>query len=305
VKVHSDLDVQALEARWGRAPGVRFAQSYNGQVVVLEAAGSKAVIALQGAQVLSWYPAGQSKDVLWLSPFAKLGTGKPVRGGIPVCWPWFGPHAGDPQKPAHGFVRAAPWRVAGSAASAVRSRLVLKFDTATLDPGLWPTRATAEIEITVGATLTVALSTDNLSSESIELTEALHTYLNVGDIAQVNVTGLEGRSYIDQTSGHTTKLQSGPIMIGSEVDRIYLDTADAVVVRDKQLGRKIKVSKAGSMSTVVWNPWIEKAQRLGDIGPDGHRQMLCIETANAAKNMVTLAPRVRHRIITELSVNKI
>ena len=300
-----DAGYQALEARWGRAPGVTFAEQFGGPVAILEAAGSTAVVALQGAQVLCWQRAADPAEVLWLSPVAKLGTGKAVRGGIPVCWPWFGPHPGDPAKPSHGFVRTAMWRVSGSAASASRARLVLNFDTAAADPALWPFHAQAEIDITVGDTLTVALSTDNLGPSPFDLTQALHTYLAVGGIAEVSITGLAGRRYIDQLSTGTRPVQAGAIHIDREIDRIYQASSGDVIVTDRSLGREIRVSKSGSLSTVVWNPGPGKAQQLGDMGEDGYRRMLCIETANAGDDVVTLASRARHRLVTELSVRRI
>jgi glucose-6-phosphate 1-epimerase len=298
-------DLQSLEARWGRAPGVRFENRYGGIVAVLEAAGSVAVVALQGAQVLSWRCAGHTENSLWLSPVAKLGTGKAVRGGVPVCWPWFGPHPAGAKKPAHGFVRAAVWRVTGSAAADGRARLVLSFAAGGIDPALWPSRAQAEIEITLTDKLTIALSTDNLSAQPFALTQALHTYLAVGDIADVSVAGLEGRTYIDQLDANVRRVQTDTIQFSGEVDRIYQSSPDDVIVTDRSLGREIRVSKSGSQSTVVWNPWIDKAQRLGDLGVEGHKHLLCIETANAGDDVVTLAPRARHRLVTELSVRSI
>jgi glucose-6-phosphate 1-epimerase len=303
-------DLAALEARWGRAPGfgtggVRFEQRYGGPVAVLEAAGSVAIVALQGAQVLSWQSPQSKEDVLWLSPVAKLGTGKAVRGGVPVCWPWFGPHPADAKKPAHGFVRAAHWRVAGSAASARRATLVLSFDAAMIDPTLWPSRASAELEITLAEALTISLSTTNLGDEPLALTQALHTYLAVGDIADISVSGFEDRTYIDQLDNHARRVQAGEISFQGEVDRIYQGAPGAVIVTDRNLGREIQVAKLGSQSTVVWNPWIEKAERLGDMGPEGYRRMLCIEAANAGDDVVTLAPNARHRLVTEISVKPI
>lgn len=298
-------DVRALEARFGRVPGVHFEMRFGGPVAVLSALGSTAVVALQGAQVLSWRAAGQNADTLWLSPQAQLGTGKAMRGGIPVCWPWFGPHRVDAAKPAHGFVRGVPWRVAGSAASATRARLVLSFDTAGIAPELWAPRASAEIEITVGETLMIALSTDNLSAQPFDVTQALHTYLAVGDIGGVAISGLDGRPYIDQLDPAAQCVQSGAITIEREVDRIYQATPDDVVVTDLSLQRETRVAKSGSLSTVIWNPWVEKAARLGDMGDAGHRRMVCVETANAGRDAVTLAARARHRLVTEISVRSL
>lgn len=303
-------DLSGLEARFGRAPGVRFENRFGGPVAVLDAAGSTAVVAIQGAQVLSWQRLRAPGEILWLSPVAKLGAGKAVRGGVPVCWPWFGPHPEDAKMPAHGFVRAAPWRVAGSAASARRATLVLIFDATAIDPALWPFRAAAEIEITLAETLTISLSTSNLGDETLPLTQALHTYLAVGDIADVSLSGLEDHTYVDQLDSGTRHVlgrhvQAGEIVVTSEVDRIYQGAPGTITVLDRSLGREIRVSNTGSRSTVIWNPWIEKAERLGDLGHDGYRRMLCVEAANAGDDVVRIAPRARHRLVTEISVRPI
>lgn len=298
-------DEGSLTARWGRAPGVSFAQVFGGTVAVLENASSRAIVALQGAQVLSWQKAGDAADVLWLSPLAQLGTSKAVRGGIPICWPWFGPHPSDAGKPAHGIVRASPWRVTGSAASEKYARLVLAFETGGASSDAWPHRAKAEVEITAGETLTVALSTDNLGKAPFAVTEALHTYLRIGDIGSVTISGLESRTYVDQLQAAKRFQQDSTIRIAAETDRVYLDTPDVVFVRDEALAREISVAKTGSQSTVVWNPWIEKAQRLGDLGDNGYRHMLCVETANAFDNAIPVEPRARHRMSTEISVRSL
>ena len=295
------VSLGALEARWGRTGAVHFAERYSGPVALLHAGGASACIALQGAQVLSYVPQGKS-DVLWLSPDAKLGTGRPVRGGVPVCWPWFGPHPTDASKSAHGFVRGRTWSVLGSAAAANRARLVLGFDAASARADDWPHRALAEIEITLADTLTISLSTENRGGGDLLLTQALHTYLSVGDIGAVSIDGLAGRPFIDQLAPGAMRSEQAPIQVACEMDRIYQESDGAVTVADTRLGRKIRVSKTGSRSTVVWNPWIGKSERLGDMGPDGYRHMLCIEAANTGNDAVTLARGERHRISTELTV---
>jgi glucose-6-phosphate 1-epimerase len=293
--------VQHLQDRWGKAQAVRFEDRFGGPVAVLNAAGGSAIVALQGAQVLSWQPAGTS-EVLWRSPTALLGTGKAVRGGVPVCWPWFGAHASDSKKPAHGFVRAAPWPVAASEADDQSARIAFTFDATAIDPALWPHKALARLEVWLAETLTITLSTHNCGDMPFMLGEALHTYLAVSDIANVETSGLEGRSYIDQLVPGSRPLQSGPITISAETDHIYLATPGTVTVRDSGLKREIAISKSGSRSTVVWNPGQDKAARLGDLGPEGYRKMLCVETANAADDCVELAPNQRHTLSATLAV---
>ncbi len=296
--------LDALEARWGRTGAISFAERYGGPVALLQAGGSTAVVALQGAQVLTYLPANHS-EVLWLSPVAKLGTGKAVRGGVPVCWPWFGPHPSDPTKPAHGFVRARLWSIAGSAAAKNRARLVLSYDATPQTVDGWPNRANAEIEITLSDTLTISLSTENRGAGSLEITQALHTYLAVGDIGAATIEGFEGQSYIDQINPGPLRRETALVGITGEIDRIYQDCDGPVVVTDQKGGRQIRVSKTGSRSTVLWNPGLDKCARLGDMGADGYRRMLCVEAANAGNDKVTLAPGERHRLTTEISVANI
>lgn len=304
----SSLNLDALEARWGRTGAVTFAERYGGPVALLQAGlqagGATAVVALQGAQVLSYVPPNQS-DVLWLSPVAKLGTGKAVRGGVPVCWPWFGPHPTDPAKSAHGFVRARPWSVTGSAAKSGRARLVLAYDASPKSQPDWPHRALAEIEITLAETLTISLSTENRGDNELVLTQALHTYLAVGDIGAVTIDGFVGQPFIDQLSPGPMRREHEPVTFKAEIDRIYQDSEGPVIVTDQKGARQIRVSKTGSRSTVIWNPWIGKSASLGDMGGDGYCHMLCVEAANAGNNSVTLASGERHRLTTELSVTKI
>ena len=298
------LSLGALEARWGRTDVVSFAERYGGPVALLQAGGASAVVALHGAQVLSYVPVNHS-EVLWLSPAAKLGTGKAVRGGVPVCWPWFGQHPSDPTKPAHGFARASPWTVTGSAAAKNRARIVLAFDApGTLQSG-WPHRAVAEIDITLSDSLTIALSTYNRGVNGLEITQALHTYLAVGDIGAVTIEGFSGTPYLDQLAPGAMQRDAGLVRVSSEIDRIYQACAGPAVVTDEKSARRIHVAKSGSRSTVLWNPGLDKCARLGDMGAEGYRHMICIEAANAGDDKVTLAPGERHRLTTELSATKI
>lgn len=298
-------DVNALEARFGRTGAVHFEQhALGGVVCVLTRQDARAIVALQGAQVLS-YETAAFGDLLWLSPVARLGTGKALRGGVPVCWPWFGPHPADAKKPAHGFVRTRTWRVAGSAASEEAARLILEFDFEKLPADLWPQRTSLQLEVTLGDTLSVALSTENRSRTPMELTGALHSYFRVRDVAAVSIHGLEGRPYIDQLAPGDLKCDPAPIVIRGETDRIYQEAAGPVSIVDAGLARRIEIASRGSRSCVVWNPGLEKAARLADMGPDGERHMLCVETANAGRDVVYLAPGARHRLVTQISAARL
>lgn len=286
-------DADKLNARFAAGDSVWFEERLGGCVANLRVADHTAVVSLQGAQVLSFVPRGLG-EVLWLSPVARLGAGKAVRGGIPVCWPWFGPHPHEDSKPAHGFVRARNWSVAEVAGDGDEARIALAFED--FDEALWPHKAALQLEVTLGETLRVALTTLNAGAAPFLLTQALHTYFRVGDIADVRVEGLEGSPYIDQLQAGRVCKSSRPIGIDAEVDRIYQDTADRVCVHDGAVGRVIEITKTGSRSTVVWNPWIEKSARLGDMGEDGYRRMVCVETANAGRDVVTLESGAHHTL---------
>ena len=148
----------------------------------------------------------------------------------------------------------------------------------------------------VGAKLTVSLTTSNQGDAPVEIGEALHTYLRIGDIGDIAITGLEGCAYLDKVDGAQRKTQAGAITCTGEVDRVYVNTAAACVIEDARLQRRVRIEKTGSASTVVWTPWAEKADKMGDFGPDGWRRMVCVESANAAENVVTVAPGQSHTL---------
>ncbi len=257
-------------------------------------------VALNGAHLMEWTPAGQS-PVLFLSPQAVLEPGSPIRGGIPVCWPWFGPHPDDETKPMHGMARHRPWTLQAVHESdeGVKLVFILCSDAATRE--LWPHDFEAHVTMLLGEKLDISLQTVNTGDSDFVLREALHTYLTVGDIAKVTVKGLDGAEYLDTVGERTQRQQSGDITFDREVDRQYVSTG-TVTVEDPALGRVLTIEKAGSGTTVVWNPWIEKSKRLGDLPDEAFHQFLCVEAANAGDAQVTLAPGEAHVIQTVIHV---
>ena len=273
-------------------------------VVEIENEFATAVISLQGAHILSWVPSGE-EDVIWLSADATFAMGKSVRGGVPICWPWFGAHESEACLPAHGFARTILWTVKQTQAlDNGETQILFQLDTSELDENIqamWPQATLAVYKITIGQTLTLELVSSNLSDEPLKLGQALHTYFNISDIEQTTVTGLEGKDYLDKTTGFERKTQIGEIIINQEVDRVYLQTADDVVVDDVK--RKVKIEKQGSLSTVVWNPWQKVADKMGDLGKEGYRHMLCIESSNAAEDVITIAPGESHTLRARYTIN--
>lgn len=293
----SSASLDSLNARFGIAGQVSFQAGSGGlDVVEVSNAHATARIALQGAHVMTWAPRGAA-PVIWLSGAAKFAPGKSIRGGVPICWPWFGPHATDAKLPGHGYARTVPWEVVKTEALADgATRLTFRLVESDATRAQWPHATEAQNIVTVGRTLDVELVTRNHDKTPVTIGDALHTYFHVSDIRQVAIRGLEGCPYLDKVDGGARKQQNGAVTIGAEVDRIYLDSSADCLIEDLGLKRRIRVSKRNSRSTVVWNPWAEKAARMGDFGDNGYLNMVCVESANAADDMVILAPDAEHRL---------
>lgn len=263
---------------------------------------ASATIAIQGAHLMTFQPKGQ-EPMIWISPEAKLSTGKSIRGGVPVCWPWFGAHTNNAKLPAHGFARTVPWRLNQvHALPDGGTRLEFELIQTPSTRSQWPYPCAVRNIITIGKTLQHELITSNPGHEPVIIGEALHTYFQVGDVRKVSVNGLQGCDYLDKVSGFQRFNQSGPVKFCGEVDRIYLGAPAITEIRDPVMKRRIVIRTRGSHSTVVWNPWIEKAAQMGDLGLDGYLHMLCVETANAAEDTVTLAPGGQHRLVAKYSI---
>jgi len=250
---------------------------------------ANATISLQGAHLLSWIPASEN-EVIWVSDDATYVSGKSIRGGIPVCWPWFGAHETHSSYPSHGFARTSNWQVTDTQQLITgATRITFKLDTRDLDEAtqrMWPMATVVEYAVTIAKSLTIELTTYNNSGQTMTIGQALHTYFSVGDVTNTTVYGLEDKVYLDKTDGFERKIQSGPVVIGEEVDRVYLQTDEDIIIDNKI--RKIVIKKQGSQSTVVWNPWKDIAEKMGDLGREGYLKMLCVESANAQDDTVSI-----------------
>ncbi len=298
--------IEELNARFAIADHVSFAAGPGGlPVVMVRNAHASGTISLQGAHVTAFQPHGQA-PVLWVSSQAVYATGKAIRGGIPICWPWFGPHPTDPTKPDHGFVRARPWTVRGASVvedGATEVRLGLSVDGDTR--AIWPHAFDLELTVIVGPALRVALLARNTGSETFVCGGALHSYLAVGDVTSIAIDGLDGCEYVDKVDGGLTKVQEGAVTIDGETDRVYKETTTPCTIDDPALERRIVIVKEGSRSTVVWNPWRDKAQRMADFGDDEYTRMVCVEVANALDDTITLVPGDEHQLETTIGVEAI
>ena len=289
--------IDTLNHRFGLPGALQFVKG-SGDLAVAEIQTplASARLSLQGAHLLAWQPAG-AEPVIWLSKAAVFAPGQPVRGGVPVCWPWFGAREGLPM---HGFARTRMWQVRAAstdAAGQVVLRLGLQDDADTR--ALWDHAFDLELVLTVGATLGMSLISRNTGDQPFTLTDALHTYFCVADIAQTAVLGLDGCEYLDKVHNFARAQQSGPVEFTGETDRIYIDTTADCVIEDRVAQRAIRVSKSGSSSTVVWNPWRDKG--FANMAAGEYQQMLCVETCNAGPDQVILAPGQSHALNAHIS----
>lgn len=259
-------------------------------------------IALHGAHVMEWMPA-HSDPVLYMSPQAVFELGKPIRGGIPVCWPWFGPHA-DSSKPAHGFVRTMLWEFDRARETPEGVDIVLKLQDSNETRALWPFAFETRLHVSMGLELSVGLEVTNTDAKPWSMAAALHSYFSVGDVRQITLHGLHGTQYVEGRLSPDKRPQDGPLVIDQEVDRLYASDA-TVIVDDPVMQRELRIEKAGSLSTVVWNPWIEKSKRLSDLPDEAYPEFVCVETTNAGDDTVTLEPGESHLLFTRLCVRSL
>ncbi|HQY32887.1 D-hexose-6-phosphate mutarotase [Actinotalea sp.] len=279
-------------------PSVRLVDGQGGlpTVVVRHARRGHLDVVLQGAHVTRWIPPGRA-DVLWLSPTATFAPGTAVRGGVPLCFPWFGGGPDGTLTPSHGYARLTPWRLLEATEHADGVELVLGLDPAPGGDGL-----AATYRITLGAALGLELAVRNVAAVPVGFEAALHTYLAVSDVRDVAVTGLGGARYLDRLGGPDLVRQDVDVLrLTGETDRIYQGTDATVVVHDAAAARRLAVAKAGSASTVVWNPWAATGEAMADVGP-AWSSMLCVETANVREHAVRLAPGTEHVMATSIAV---
>jgi len=258
---------------------------------------SSAEIYLHGAQVTRFRKTGEP-PLLFMSQCSRFAPEQPIRGGIPVIFPWFGLREGLGQ---HGFARLKEWTLKEVAPNADGS-VCVKFQLPDCPEASSFPPFCAEYCVTVSDRLKLELFVRNMSEEPFSFEACLHTYFEVGDISAVSIRGLQGTEYLDKVANFARKTDPDPaIRISSEVDRTYVNTEAAVELEDAALGRLILVEKECSKSTVVWNPWIAKAQQMPDFGNDEYHRMVCIESGNVGENQITLKPGDTSGLTVKLS----
>ena len=247
-----------------------------------------ALISLQGAQLLQFQATGKT-PLLWLSEDAVFKPGKSARGGIPLCFPWFGTHA-DTDKPAHGFARHRLWALSSAQRDGGIITLELELQDDANTRKLWPYAFRAKQTLTLGKEITLTLAVKNRGDAPFQFTFAQHSYFPVSDITRTRVDGLEGHPYFDALQDwKVIESEKDGIRFAAETDRVYEAASGHYRIVDEVAGTAITIASDDCKSAIVWNPWIEKNARMGDMGTDGWRGMLCVESGNTGSDRITLA----------------
>ncbi len=259
----------------------------------------EALVSLTGAQLLHYRSGG--RDLIWLSEQASFSAGRAVRGGVPICWPWFGVYARNPQAvkdcvgapedaPSHGLVREGQWTLADTRIDGGAAELTFEFD-ATRDLAPWNHPVKLRMIMRFAQSVHLEFSVQNLGEDTLTQSMALHAYFAVSDSRQIRIDGLDGLPYIDTVGGEwVEKQQSGPIAIDAETDRIYTNVDRTIVIRDPGWHRSIHIAAQHSHSAIVWNPWIAKSRTLSDFADDAWQRMVCVETARVMDDAWVIAP---------------
>ncbi len=270
--------------------------------VAIKSPAAEGEIYLYGAHVAAWKPA-DSSEALFMSRNSLFQDGKAIRGGVPICFPWFGPNASNPKAPAHGFARTRSWQLKGieKKDDGVTVSMELAGDEETKK--WWPADFRLVHRATFGRELTLELILTNTGSQPLTYEAALHTYYRIGDISKASIEGLDRVHYLDKTENAEEKIQRGPVMIAKETDSVYLDTTGDVTIIDPVFRRRMTIHKQNSRCTVVWNPWIDKAKAMADLGETAWPNMVCVEACNVGPFAVHVAPGQKNsmKAITRVS----
>lgn len=260
---------------------------------------AKLELYLQGAHVTSYQPSAKH-DVLWMSESAVYAPGKSLRGGIPLCWPWFGPHPDNSSRPQHGYARTADFSVLSTSADAASTTIILALDPATAPFAEWQNRARLEVEIRLSDSLWMEIRTVNCSDSTLTVSNALHSYFSIAGLHGVTLPALTGLSYLDKPQRYKQLEQTEALEISGEVDRVYLAPPAEIELLDATRQSTTSISSWGNNNLVVWNPGAAIAKTMADLDDQGFEQMLCIEPANALEQAVRLKPGECHRLGQEI-----
>jgi len=289
------MDTEELNDKFGVEGEIGFAE-LDGDLpfVMISNKYAEVDISLYGAHVVSFRPQG-GIDVLWMSPLSAFEKGKAIRGGIPICFPWFGPHVSDSSLPQHGFARLLMWEV--SEAKVLEKGeilLVLKLSSSEETKSFWAHDFQAEMTFVIGPKLTVSLKVTNTSNEPISYSAALHSYFNLSGIENIAIEGLENTHYENQLDGQRYVQEEKLLKISEATTRHYFDTETDCVIHDPYFKRSMSIEKQGSKCSTVWNPGAEASAQMSDLPDDGYETFVCLETVNKINNTIQLLPGESH-----------
>ena len=299
------MQAAKLTAEFGIAGVLDFGETEHGLVkAAISLDGISGELYLQGAHLTAWQPPGGPPG-LFISPNSAFAQGRAIRGGIPIIFPWFGANRHAPAAPQHGFARTATWRLDAVETSGRDSlTLTLGLGDGDVASPFWPEPFRAIFTVVFAQTLSLRLAVENRATHPITFEEALHAYFAISDISTIAISGLAGTTYIDKTDAARRKPQTAELVtINAETDRVYLDTPGRCAIEDRGWRRRVVIQKVGAASSVVWNPWAEKAAAMADLGDPAWRGMVCVETGNIADNEVRLAADGEHQMSTVISVD--
>jgi len=289
-----------LNQQFGIRDQLQFSQDDNGFVMInITNQCAKARISTYAGQIISYQPNGEAEDLFFLSDKALYQQGKSIRGGVPICWPWFGDDTSGFDKPSHGFVRNQQWQVLSTETlEDGRTSVTLATTETDLTRQLWHYEFNLELNIIIGSTLEMTLKTKNTGKQFFTITQALHSYFKVSDVSNVLIKGLVGKPYIDKLDSFAIKQQTDDIQICHEIDRIYQKSPKQISLTDSGFNRTITITSYGSDTTVVWNPWSTSIKNIVDLDQESYRNFVCVETANVFTDSLTIIPAGREHIVT-------
>ncbi|BBN60653.1 D-hexose-6-phosphate mutarotase [Hydrogenovibrio marinus] len=290
------------------AEGVSFSMQDHLMMIEIDNPFATAKITTHGASLLSYVPkqgASAGKDLIWVSESAVYDGKKPVRGGVPICWPWFG-KSDEEGLPAHGFVRNRVWHLekVHTYESGV-TEILLVCDSDADSHALWPHAFHLSLRIEIGEKLSMALTTHNLNCYDLSITEALHTYFTVANPQGIKIEGLEGSTLLDKLTYADAVQQQGVVVVEPPMDNVYLNQSGKVSFEDVGLNRRIVIEKDSSLSSVVWNPGPEGVKAFGDMSDDAWQTMLCVESGNVLDNAVLIPSESKHTLTMILSAESL
>jgi glucose-6-phosphate 1-epimerase len=289
-----------LNQQFGIKDQLQFSLGDNGFVMIdISNQYAKARISTYAGQIVSYQPNSATEDLFFLSDKVQYQEGKAIRGGVPICWPWFGDDTSGFERPPHGFVRNQQWDVLSTETlEDGRTSVVLTTADTDMTRELWHYEFNLELQLLIGSNLEMKLKTKNTGKQFFTITQALHTYFKVSDVSNVLIKGLDGKPYIDKLDSFAVKQQADDIMVSQEIDRIYQKSPKQISLTDSGFNRTITISSYGSDTTIVWNPWSTSVSKIADLNLDSYRNFVCVETANVFTDSLTIIPAGREHVVT-------